>query len=154
MSVEQKPLPTEIEELFRAYGCIPNDDVESKKEFLDNVLNTLLCGCAEDTESWVYEFFIEWLDELVKDTKEGYDAAHKIYLANSDTWTADQKTIFYLVNGILENRGLMEHGISTRLPFVTDHYREAFRNRWQALPKNNPYENAYDESVLGFPKFN
>lgn len=149
MVVEAKPLPDKIEELFREYGCIPNEDVESKKEFLDNVLNTLLCGCAEDTEPWVYKFFIEWLDELVKDTEEGYSSAHTIFLANHHTWSADQKTIFYLVNGILDKLGLMEHGTSTRLPFVVSEYRESFRKRWQALPNEEAYGNLYEVYVLG-----
>lgn len=143
MTVEQKPLPNEIEKLFRAYGCIPNDDVETKKEFLDNVLNILLCGCSEDTAPWVYEFFIQWLDELAKDTEEGYDAASDIFSAHHKLWSTDQKTIFYLVNGILDSCGLMEHGISVRYPFVANQYREAFRNRWQALPATDPYEYLY-----------
>jgi hypothetical protein len=148
MAEEAKVFPEKIEELFRQFGCVPNDEITSKEEFLDNVFNTLLCGCAEDTPLWVYEFFIEWLDEIAKDTKEGYDNAHKFYMKNSDSWSADQKTIFYLVNGILDNRELLEHGTSTRLPWVNPSYREEFKLRWQALDDKKPYGRFFDPDAV------
>ena len=135
-------LPEKIEELFHANGFISMHNtpnlILTKKEFVENLLGKLKCGCAPETPKWLSAFLIQWLDAMAvnPDSTKEQGAVYRAH-EQGEGWSPDQIFIFHLIAEQMSQRGILEHGNVEFLAYVC---ADGFIERWQSLSDKEYWE--------------
>lgn len=90
------------------------------------------CGCVGSVMRLTY---FRTLEALAVDTLQGEARVDWDALRGSLGWTVDER-LFYAVMLLLDDRDLIEHGTSIRVPWITNKGREALalmRDHWKPL---------------------